>query len=115
MRRSADFTAAVRGGRRSARPTLVLHVKSRLDCPEPPRVGLIVSRSVGNAVTRHRVARRLRAVCASAVTGWAEGDLVVVRALPAAAGATSRELAGDLGAAAQRVGLASRSLEMVPS
>jgi hypothetical protein len=54
-------------------------------------------------------------VCATAVADWTKGDLVVVRALPAAAGATSRDLAGDLSAAAQRVGLAGRSLEMVPS
>jgi hypothetical protein len=54
-------------------------------------------------------------VCATAVSDWAKGDLVVVRALPAAAAATSSELADDLRAAAHRAGLAGRSVEMVTS
>jgi ribonuclease P protein component len=66
---------------------------------------LIVSKAVGNAVIRHRVSRRLRAVCAQDIDTWATGDLVVVRALPAAAGATSEELAVDLSQAARRLGL----------
>ncbi|MCZ3387965.1 MAG: ribonuclease P protein component [Actinomycetia bacterium] len=106
MRRSVDFTAAVRRGRRAWRPTLVLHVRSRQECSEPARVGLIVSKAVGNAVTRHRVSRRLRAVCAQGVDGWGAGDLVVIRALPAAAAATSDQLANDLDQAASRLGLA---------
>jgi ribonuclease P protein component len=64
-----------------------------------------VNKAVGNAVTRHRVSRRLRAICAQDVDGWAAGDLVVIRALPAAAVATSDQLATDLGHAALRLGL----------
>lgn len=96
MRRSADFAAAVRGGRRSARPTLVLHVRSRPSDADPVRVGLVVNRKVGNAVVRNRVSRRLRAVCATRLSRWSAGDLVVVRALPAAAGASSAQLGHDL-------------------
>ena len=107
MRRSTDFTDAVRGGRRAARPTLVLHVRSRQSCIEPARVGLIVGKSVGNAVTRHRVARRLRALFAKEVDMWADGDLIVVRALPAAADANSAELTVDLVKAAERIARAS--------
>lgn len=109
MRRSADFTAAVRRGRRASRSTLVLHVRSREACSEPARVGLIVSKTVGNAVIRHRVSRRLRAVCAQDVAAWGAGDLIVVRALPAAASATSDELATDLSEAALRLGLGTPS------
>ena len=72
-------------------------------------MGLIVSKAVGNAVIRHRVSRRLRAVCAQDIATWAAGDLVVVRALPAAARATSEELATDLGQAARRLGLGAAS------
>lgn len=107
MRRSADFAAAVRGGRRQARPTLVLHVRSRPSEAEPTRVGLVVSRRVGNAVVRNRVARRLRAVCAARLGRWSDGDLVVVRALPGSAGASSAELADDLDRALARMGAAS--------
>lgn len=77
------------------------------------RVGFVVPRTVGGAVVRNRVTRRLRAVVADRLdqmganrpTGGAgDGEersvtLVVVRALPAAATATSAELARDLDAA----------------
>ncbi|MEO8106753.1 MAG: ribonuclease P protein component [Actinomycetes bacterium] len=100
MRRSVDFAAAVRGGRRSARPTVVLHVRSRPACNEPALVGLVVSKSVGNSVIRHRVARRLRAVCSAQLEAWQPGDLVVVRALSRAATATYADLESDVQRAA---------------
>jgi ribonuclease P protein component len=103
MRRSADFAAAVRGGRRGARPTLVLHVRSRPLEADPVRVGLVVSRKVGNAVVRNRVSRRLRAVCSARLDRWSAGDLVVIRALPASATATSAELGQDLDRALDRM------------
>jgi ribonuclease P protein component len=103
MRRSADFSAAVRGGRRSARPTLVLHVRSRPDCAEAARIGFVVSKAVGNSVVRHRVVRRLRGVCAADLGRWRAGDLVVIRALPKAADATSEQLSDDLDRAAGRL------------
>ena len=66
------------------------------------RFGLIVSRAVGDAVTRHRVSRRLRHLAATMI-GDLEPDLmVVVRANPAAVSATHAELDRDL-----RTGLAS--------
>lgn len=64
-----------------------------------------MSKAVGNAVTRHRISRRLRALCAGEVDTWSPGALIVVRALPAAAGASSAQLATDLGHAAARLGL----------
>ena len=48
------------------------------------RVGLIVGKSVGNSVVRHRVARRLRAAVAPVVGTLPAGCLVVLRALPGA-------------------------------
>ena len=61
LRRSSDFTAVFRGGRRSGRGTLVVH----LFLEEPAqastaRAGFVVSKAVGNAVVRNRVRRRLR-------------------------------------------------------
>jgi ribonuclease P protein component len=70
---------------------------------DAPRVGFIVSRSVGNSVVRHRVARRLRAACAAMVDGWQNGDQIVVRALPAAASASYRQLGDDLESAYARL------------
>ena len=71
------------------------------------RVGLIVSRAVGGAVVRNRVKRRLRAAVAARLDSLPTGSLLVVRANPAAAGATSRELSADLEAALRRVFAAS--------
>ena len=55
-----------------------------------------MSKGVGGSVVRHQVARRLRGVCADRMIGFRPGDLVVLRALPAAARATSQQLADDL-------------------
>jgi ribonuclease P protein component len=49
------------------------------------RVGFVVSRSVGNAVTRNRVKRRLRHLVADRLAATPAGVDLVVRALPGAA------------------------------
>jgi ribonuclease P protein component len=49
------------------------------------QVGLVVGKTVGNAVTRNRVRRRLRHLAATEVRRTAEPVSVVVRALPRAA------------------------------
>jgi ribonuclease P protein component len=103
MRRRADFTAAVRSGRRASSPSLVLHVVRRQETADPARVGLIVSKTVGGSVIRHQVARRIRAVCAGRIEDFTAGDLVVIRALPDAARATSAQLAADLEQALARL------------
>jgi len=65
----------------------------------PPRAGFVVSKAVGNAVVRHRVARRLRHLVADRISGLAPGTSLVVRALPPSADASSAELARDLDSA----------------
>jgi ribonuclease P protein component len=62
----------------------------------PPRVGLVVSKAVGNAVVRNRVKRRLRHQVATHLGELPAGTSVVLRALPPAATATSAELAQEL-------------------
>jgi ribonuclease P protein component len=57
-----------------------------------PRLGLSVSRKVGNAVTRNAVRRRLREVFQLCISGMSENLDIVVSAKPAAAGATFEEL-----------------------
>lgn len=87
---SDDFRACVRRGVRAGRETLVVHA---LRTPTPPfRAGFVVSRAVGNAVTRNRVKRRLRHLAAAALPAVPYPVDVVVRALPPAA---SRDLRGD--------------------
>jgi ribonuclease P protein component len=68
----------------------------------PARVGLVVSKAVGNAVVRNRVKRRLRHQAAPLVGTLPAGTSVVVRALPPAASSTSAELAEELRAGLTR-------------
>ena len=100
LRRSSDFAAAVRGGRRSGRGTVVVHLL--IDEPaqaSSARAGFVVSKAVGNAVTRNRVRRRLRHLVRPRLGDLPPGVRLVVRANPAAAEATFETLGADLDAA----------------
>ncbi|MEU4475926.1 ribonuclease P protein component [Micromonospora sp. NPDC023888] len=118
LRRSTDFAAAVRGGRRAGRGAVVVHLTvpviaepdistssepvwddSAEQLSAPSRAGFVVSKAVGNAVVRNRVKRRLRALVRDRLTGLPAGSTLVVRALPAAADASFSRLATDLDAA----------------
>jgi ribonuclease P protein component len=109
LRQRSEFTATVRMGRRAARPRLVVH----LDLPEAdaesrdglvtvPRAGFVVGRHVGGAVVRNRVRRQLQHLSVDRLAELPAGARLIVRALPAAAGASGRELGADLDAAIAR-------------
>lgn len=68
-----------------------------------PLVGFAVSRAVGNAVVRHRTARRLRHLMRDRLDRLPLGSRVVVRALPMAATRSASALAGDLDAGLDRL------------
>jgi ribonuclease P protein component len=95
MRRATDFASVVRSGLRARRGCLVVHHRSSVTSG-PAIVGFVVGKSVGNSVVRHRVTRRLRAVCADRLTAIPGGSGTVIRALPEAADASSAELGVDL-------------------
>ena len=99
---ASSFRTAVREGRRAGKRTLVVHLGHGATTA-PPRVGLVVSRAVGNAVVRNRVKRRLRHLARERVPSLPGSALVVVRALPAAGAASYAELAGDLDGCLRRV------------
>lgn len=121
MRRSEDFRRTVRRGVRAGRRTVVVHAlrvpgtrpAGRDRDPGSPRpdaapgdaqgtasalVGFVVPRTVGGAVRRNRVRRRLRHLARSHLRRTPGQTLVVVRALPPAATA-GPELDIDLAAA----------------
>ena len=92
---SDDFAAVVRSGRRAGTRHLVVHLLGT-GRAVAPRAGFVVSSKVGNAVVRHRVTRRLRPLVRRELAGLPDGSDVVVRALPAAATASSSDLERDL-------------------
>ena len=96
MRRPADFEQAVRRGARGGRDTLVVHLTQRTDPGPGPVVGFVVSKAVGNAVTRNLVKRRLRALVHERLRTVPQATSVVVRALPASASASFQTLESDL-------------------
>lgn len=99
MRASAQFSQTTRSGVRSGRRNLVLYTAKINE--EPTTVGFIVSKAVGNAVTRNVTKRRLRDYIARFVAENPTGYSIVVRALPAAASANYAELSSDLQSALQ--------------
>jgi ribonuclease P protein component len=106
MRRGAEFALTVRTGTRAGRPRLVGHLLVRQDAlhqREPARVGFVVSRAVGSAVTRNRVKRRLRALMRGYLQSLPGGSLLVVRANAAAAHASQTDLAADLDSVISRL------------
>ncbi len=103
IRRGDDFTVAVRRGRRAGRPHLVLHLAVVEGSLEAPRAGFVVSKAVGGAVVRNTVTRRLRPIVRERLGRLPAGSLLVVRALPASAGASSAALSADVDSALDRV------------
>ena len=68
------------------------------------RLGLSVSKKVGNAVVRNTLRRRMREIFAI-VAGEREGDLdLVISARPAAREATFEELRGEFDRALRKLG-----------
>ena len=106
---ATDFQLAVRRGRRAGGPLVVVHLvtpnvdKATSSLEDPVRVGFVVSRAVGTAVTRNRVKRRLRHLMRERVATLPPAGLVVVRAMPGAAGATYRDLGEELDRCLARV------------
>ena len=99
MRRPAEFEQAVRRGARGGRESLVVHLATLTDPRPGPVVGLVVSKSIGNAATRNKVKRRLRALVRARLGSIPVDAGVVVRALGPAATRPYLDLGADLDAA----------------
>ncbi|WP_144206790.1 ribonuclease P protein component [Mycobacterium tilburgii] len=98
MRRSREFDATVKYGVRAAQSDLVVHMRrdTNVGTVNGPRVGLIVGKSVGSAVDRHRVSRRLRHVVRGMLTDLEYNDRMVIRVLPGSRDASSARLEQEL-------------------
>jgi ribonuclease P protein component len=109
MTRSSEFDAAVKHGVRAVQPDMVIHARRGIgedNCGDDitgPRVGLIIAKSVGSAVERHRVARRLRHVVRTLLDDLGRSEQVVIRALPSSRQAPSARLEPQLRTGLRRV------------
>ena len=96
-----EYRTVVRRGVRSTGPHTVTYVR-RSSGDAPVRFGFIVAKTVGNAVARNTVRRRLKHVCHDLLPGVPPGTDVVVRALPGSADAPWAALRQDVVAAVTR-------------
>jgi ribonuclease P protein component len=100
MTRSTDFEATVRRGKKAVQPDMVIYMRHATG---DPKFGLIVSRSVGSAVQRHGLSRRLRHVARDVLAGLNDSEHVVIRALPSSRDVVSARLANELRAGLRRI------------
>lgn len=123
--RGSDFDRTLKTGVRVTTRDLVVHVLPIAGSPVPvggssadvrggvgsadiatvggPWLGLIVSKAVGNAVVRHRTARRLRAAFHDCVPHFPiHQTMLVIRARPSAADCSSLDLADQIADALTR-------------
>lgn len=92
---------------RTVQPDVVLHARyptaAETGVSADPRVGLIVAKSVGSAVERHRVARRLRHVARGVLDDMDPGEQLVIRARPSCRHAASARLEQQLRTGLRRI------------
>ena len=96
--RSSDFKQLSQTGERVAGRHFVLlfSKKPPLDAVNSPRIGITVSRKVGNAVVRNRVKRRIREWFRARRQFLKTGDLIIIaRPLAAALDTRATERALD--------------------
>lgn len=91
-----DFRKVSRGGKRCNSRHLTVHVLPSDDSSSLTIVGFVVSRAVGNAVTRNLVKRRAREIVASYLVTHPRGLQIVVRAKPSASHATFAQLQHEI-------------------
>ena len=81
LRTSSDFSRATKTGHRASSQQLVLYFLHHADLPVEPQLGLIISKNIGNSVTRHTVARQLRHIARQHISTFPPHTQVVVRVL----------------------------------
>ncbi|TAJ48342.1 MAG: ribonuclease P protein component [Herbiconiux sp.] len=90
-----DYRGTVRRGVKFVGPNTVTYIRASGSTPDA-RFGFIVAKSVGVAVVRNRVRRRLKAASYELLPDVAPGVDVVIRALPQAASQPYRVLFEEL-------------------
>src|SRR5450631_69842 len=79
MRHGEDFSRTTKTGYRVSSNCLTLYFLTHDQLPAIPQIGLIINKSVGGSVTRHRIARQLRHAMAIHLSGLPLHTQVVIR------------------------------------
>lgn len=96
-----DFRTVMRTGKKQVSTHLVTYLKT--DSGTSVQFGFVVAKTVGNAVTRNLVKRRLRALARTQLPQISPGSKIVVRALDQAGTATFEQLEQELSQAVKTV------------
>ena len=102
LRRRADFARLRRQGRRSSTKSLIIYRSDLLTGDCSSQVGITVSKSIGKAVTRNKLRRRLSAIVHEALAHHAAMRLLIV-ARPLAANAAFADLRAEVTSALVKV------------
>ena len=78
---SGDFARATKSGIRFSSTNFVGYLYINTPAIEPARAGLIISKSVGGSVSRHRLARKIRHCLRNHYSLLPTGGLLVIRGL----------------------------------
>ena len=81
LRSSKDFSQTTKVGLRATSHSLVLYVRPAENLPAGPQVGLIINKSVGGSVARHRIARQLRHAIKDQLPQVPHQSQIVIRVL----------------------------------
>jgi ribonuclease P protein component len=103
LRRRADFARLRQRGRRIATQTLTLYIADAVPSDATSLVGITVNKSIGKAVVRNKLRRRLAAIVNDALARSRRPLRLVVVARPAAAQAEYAALQGEVTSALGRV------------
>ena len=78
---SGDFARATKSGIRFSSANFVGYLYINASSIEPARAGLIISKSVGGSVARHRLSRKIRHSLRNEYSKLPGGALLVIRGL----------------------------------
>ena len=81
LRTSNEFSQTTKTGVRASSTSLVLYVLTKAELPNGPKVGLIINKSIGGSVLRHRLARQIRHIMREELNFFPKNTFLVVRVL----------------------------------
>ena len=80
IKSSSEFATATKLGRRITSTSLIGYLYSANN-DQPAKLGLIIGKTVGNSVVRHRIALQIRHAVREKLSQFPNGTLLVVRAM----------------------------------